>query len=405
MRGTKYLSEILNPDDIWNSDTYSFIIAGTGGGKSTFAKELVKKANKALYLVDTNKLETAMKAELRGLNNVEVITYKSFGMKFNTLNDDDSKHLKEYDLIIGDEIHQLARYYEKYNNDVDYFYAMELLLRKDTGIQKIIMTATPYYFDMFTKKFKANMMINYKEYPVYKDPELIQYEVIYTDYFHHYKQLEDILKYNIGARNLATSKFLIYTPKVGTMKYLYEVCERVGLRPMMLWSENKKEEPLSHEQLLFQKHLLVGDLVTGEGRGYYKDDINCLIINDSGESGINIYDDVQYVIIDSNNPTTRAQIRGRVRHDIVMLSLKSNGSNYEPVKSLEIDDKWLNIPLTTDMKKELVQELQLTDDRGRDMKWTGLKNMLEESGYKVKDTERKIEGKRARVSIITKNQY
>ena len=401
MKGSKYLSEILDVDEIWNSTDYSFIIAGTGGGKTTFAKKLVNKARKALYLVDTNKLETAIKAEFREVTNVEVMTYKAFGMKFNTLTDHDSEHLKEYDLIIGDEIHQLAKYYQRYENDVDYFYAMELLLRRDTGIQKVIMTATPYYFEMFTKKFKVNMVINYKEYPVYKNPELIQYEVIYTDYFHHYKQLENILKYNIGARNLATSKFLIYTPKITTMKYLYEVCKRVGLRPIMLWSENA-DEPLSHEQLLFQKHLLMGDPCTGVGRGYYKDDINCLIINDSGESGINIYDDVQYVIIDSNNPTTRAQIRGRIRHDIVMLSLQSNGSNHEPVKSLEIDEKWLDIPLTTDMKKELVQELQLTGKYGRDMKWTGLKNMLKQSGYEVRDTQRRINDKRVKVSIITK---
>ena len=146
----------------------------------------------------------------------------------------------------------------------------------------------------------------------------------------------------------------------------------------------------------------MGDPCTGVGRGYYKDDINCLIINDSGESGINIYDDVQYVIIDSNNPTTRAQIRGRIRHDIVMLSLQSNGSNHEPVKSLEIDEKWLDIPLTTDMKKELVQELQLTGKYGRDMKWTGLKNMLKQSGYEVRDTQRRINDKRVKVSIITK---
>ena len=85
-----------------------------------------------------------------------------------------------------------------------------------------------------------------------------------------------------------------------------------------------------------------------------------------------------------------------------MISLKSNGTKKELVKTMEINDKWLNKPLTTGDKKELALELNWTDDKGRVMKWTGVKNALVESGYEVKDTKRIVEGKQSRVTIITK---
>ena len=149
------------------------------------------------------------------------------------------------------------------------------------------------------------------------------------------------------------------------MEYLNNICTKVGLRPMMIWSKNAENKEMSQEQIEFKEYLLKGEGENHEGRGYYKGDINCLIINDSSVSGINIYDDVQYVIIDSDDPTTRSQIRGRIRHDIIMISLKSNGTKKELVKTMEIDDKWLNKPLTTEDKKELALELNWTDDKGR----------------------------------------
>lgn len=401
MQGTKYLTEILNVNDIWNDERYSFIIAGTGGGKTTFAKELLKKSKNALYLVDTNNLEYAMKVELKGYTHVTVMTYKSFGMKFNSFVDVTGSRLKQYDLIIGDEIHQLGNYYFKYA-DVHYFQALELLMSRHDDIKKVLLTATPCYFEMINKKFNNAIGNLYTRYDVYKNPDLIQYEILYTDYFHNYHQIENILKYNISERNLNKYKFLIYTPKITTMEYLSNVCTKVGLRPMMIWSKNAENKEMSQEQIEFKEYLLKGEGENHEGRGYYKGDINCLIINDSSVSGINIYDDVQYVIIDSDDPTTRSQIRGRIRHDIIMISLKSNGTKKELVKTMEIDDKWLNKPLTTGDKKELALELNWTDDKGRVMKWTGVKNALVESGYEVKDTQRRIEGKQTKVTIISK---
>lgn len=68
----------------------------------------------------------------------------------------------------------------------------------------------------------------------------------------------------------------------------------------------------------------------------------------------------------------------------------------------KIDKKWLDVPLTTAMKKELIRELQLTGKYGRDMKWSEFKSMLKESGYKIENSKEYINGKETRVSIITK---
>ena len=395
MKGTKYLSELLSYDTIKKDDKNIFIIAGCGGGKTHFAKGLMKQYNKCLYLVDTKRLKKSVEIDFQedNISNVDVMCYKTFGHKFNRLTDMTGEDLLQYDLIIGDEVHNLYKYYKKYDHDLDLYRAIELLMSEHSTIKKVIMTATPSYIDMFLK-LKSNLLDCYTTYDFTDDKDIIRYEELYKDYITNYQQIQNILQINIPKYNLENKKFLIYTPKIETMKYLENVCKELNMRPICIWSEGNKKQEMTRRQYKFADNLLETGL-------YYKD-YNVLIINDSTETGVNIRDDVQYVIIDSTNPVTRTQVRNRVRHDVVLITLKSNGSRKERPDKIKLDKCWLDKPLTTEDKKVLCEQLGLTDKFGRVLKWRCVSDELTKKGYEIKNTTLRIEGKRTRVSIINK---
>ena len=395
MRGTKYLSEILPIDKVIESDKGAFIISPCGSGKSTFAEELIKNYNKCLYLCDTTRLKKGIIKELetKKIYNVDVMTYKAFGKHFNRLVDKDEEMIKQYDLIVGDEIHNLYRYYKKFEYDLDLYRAIELLMARHDTIKKVILTATPSYVDFFLR-IKDSMLDEYIRYDFTDDKDIIRYEELYKDYITNYHQIQKILQVNIPKYNLENKKFLIYTPKIETMKYLENVCKELNMRPICIWSEGNKKQEMTRRQYKFADNLLETGL-------YYKD-YNVLIINDSTETGVNIRDDVQYVIIDSADPVTRIQVRNRVRHDVVLITLKSNGSRKERPDKIKLDKCWLDKPLTTEDKKVLCEQLGLTDKFGRVLKWRCVSDELTKKGYEIKNTTLRIEGKRTRVSIINK---
>ena len=395
MRGTKYLSELLPTDTIVNDNKDAFVVAPCGSGKTEFAKRLMRQYNKCLYLVDTKRLRTAIQMELDKNNiiNVDVMCYKTFGNKFNRLTDMTGEELLKYDLIIGDEVHNLYKYYKKYDYNLDLYRAIELLMSDHTTIKKVIMTATPSYIHMFLH-LKFNLLDCYTVFDFTDDKDIIRYEELYKDYITNYHQIQNILQINIPKYNLENKKFLIYTPKIETMKYLENVCKELNMRPICIWSEGNKKQEMTRRQYKFADNLLKTGL-------YYKD-YNVLIINDSTETGVNIRDDVQYVIIDSDDPVTRTQVRNRVRHDVVLITLKSNGKRSETPNKIELNDCWLNKPLTTEDKNKLCKELGLTDAKGRILMWRGVNDELTKKGYEIKNTTLRIEGKRTRVSIINK---
>lgn len=69
--------------------------------------------------------------------------------------------------------------------------------------------------------------------------------------------------------------------------------------------------------------------------------------------------------------------------------------------NVTVPKEYLDKSLTTQMKKELCDELNIIGVQGKQIKWPSLKKQLIKNGYFVKDTQIRIEGKRTKVSIIT----
>ena len=126
------------------------------------------------------------------------------------------------------------------------------------------------------------------------------------------------------------------------------------------------------------------------------------MINDATETGVNIYDkNMMYCIINTTNEVTQAQVRGRIRHDIIQLTLREDKKLV--TKDLyNINDKWLDRPLTKEDKDALCEELNIFDSNGRLAKWTTVKKLLEKNGYTIENKKVTIEGKRVNCNIIKK---
>lgn len=105
-------------------------------------------------------------------------------------------------------------------------------------------------------------------------------------------------------------------------------------------------------------------------------------------------------IMNTTNETEQVQSLGRLRHDIDILvyrvSKKENPDFY-----INLSNEYIDRELTAPEKDELVEKLNIRDDKGRLRKWHTVKNILIKQGYKIIDTYKTINGKRVRVSKIT----
>lgn len=183
---------------------------------------------------------------------------------------------------------------------------------------------------------------------------------------------------------------LVYTDRITTVNDIVKTCFNEGVRAVGLWSLNNKENAMSTHQLEVLESVVK--------EGVIPDNIDILIINASLQTGINIKNNtIDWVLVNSTNKTTQIQARSRVRKDIDRLYLKSDDAQIS--NDIELDEKWLNRPLTSKDKQELCNELEQYDERGRLKKWKSISKELIELGFNIKDS-RLSDAKRTSVSTI-----
>ncbi|MDK0599684.1 DEAD/DEAH box helicase family protein [Clostridium perfringens] len=402
------------------------VISPVGSGKTYFVfNEIIKNysnLNRIIYLVDTNNLKEAIIKDkeyfenvmiyekdvvknfrniLSSENKITVMTYSQFGH----LLKQDENIFDSIDLIICDEAHNLIKYSNKFDhlveNEEDKVYLNTIKKLKELSTTKdvIFLTATH-------KSIKKHFEFKDTGMHVFDYSNDIRIRRLKEDFSYSFKSIKN-MKMHLEAFNgfIDGEKCLIYTDKINSIKAIKEMVESIeikfnnrtvrNLKAVGLWSTNSDKE-MDIEQLETRKSILETGLIP-EG-------IDVLIINSAYETGINIKDEaIELVVVNSTNPDTQIQARGRVRKNIKAFYVRSLSEKTE-VK-ITLADKWLDKPLTTKDKKELCKELNLVNQNGRALSWTSVKRILEFSGYKVTDTSIMLKNKddkkvKTRVSII-----
>ena len=214
------------------------------------------------------------------------------------------------------------------------------------------------------------------------------------EYISHITQIEyQLSRYQEGFE--FGMKCLIYTQKISAMEYIKEVCEKLNLKPISIWSINNSINHMSDEQMKVRNYLLEN----GELMSPY----NVLIINRAMETGVNIYDkDMQLAIINTNDLTQQTQARGRIRHDIDLLVLR-NKDMRKSDGSVKIKEEYLDKWLLKEEIEQIILENLLRNDRGKLYSIGKFKEKLENDTIYQLETKRKtIEGKKITHYKITK---
>ena len=405
MRGTKYLSELLPTEDVL-SNSNTLVLSPCGSGKTYYIlNELAKGNKKVLYLCDTTNLKRSILEEdntttkdIRGwdfvLDNVQVMTYKSFGMmmKYQNIN----SMLKGYDLIIGDEIHNALNYdsFDGKSKDPSYTLAIQILFNKQI-VPIILFTATPY--DIFNKNNKYSTFLDeIKIIDFMESTEIRRYINIRKSYISHKTQIQTELHYYNEAFKFGGMKSLIFCAEIENMKSIAQMAMNEGLNPICIWSENNEQgKVMSDEQIR------VRDLILKHGT--LPEPYNVLIINRAMETGVNIYDlSFGLFISGTSNYTQTYQARSRLRMDLDVVILKSDYTYIPNNLKLKLDEKWLNVPLTKEDFDLICAELNIKDGDKCLIGVTKLKTILKNNNYKITQKRLKIDNKYKRVNIISK---
>lgn len=389
---SKYLSELMENVDIKQN---TLIISPTGSGKTYYILNKLCKNKKTLYLCDTTNLKLQILKEdgtqdynrMIDENKITVMTYSKFGKEIKYTNEG---IMEQFDYIICDEVHNLIDY-ENIFHDVNLDRAMEYLTRSYKNTIIVFFTATPQYLDYTVKKYPW-FDNNFTCIDFSDNAEIKRYTERSISYIAHYTDVRTYLTKYLNSFNQLGEKCLIFSPYIKTMRELENICGELGLRPICIWSENNEKIPMTFEQRRVRNYLIEnGELI---------EPYNVLIINRATETGVNIYDDkMQIMICNTKNEVQQIQARGRIRHDIDLLVLKT-----EEVDKLDfaIDKEILNLWLTKEtIIERVIVKNNMRDTKGRVMSLQNLIKEIENYGFSI---EKKKKGKRKIMHYMIKEK-
>lgn len=389
----KYLGEIIKERN-YELGTNTLIVAPVGSGKTHYIFNDLAQTNKVLYLCDTNNLEEAVTYEANnrssfGNREMNIMTYQSFGMKIQ--NDINNELINKYDYVICDEIHNLINY-QSFSNSEILKVALYKLFVAYENTKIVFLTATPYYLEQFAKE-NQGVDVNFITYNLSKDKEIKRYINRRKAYITHISQIQFGLKEYEEAFMYGGMKCMIFTSTISEMEQIEEMCRNVNLNPISIWSENNQNKRMTDAQVMVRKHLIrSGELL---------EPYNVLIINRATETGVNITDEnIQLVIINNANLTLQIQARGRIRHDIDLLVLKTNKATNMDL--FTIDDEYLDIDLTKEeIENEIIFAYGLRDNQRKLYTVNKFIKALE-NRYVVKKSRKQVNGVQSTYYYISK---
>ena len=244
--------------------------------------------------------------------------------------------------------------------------ALETIKRwsESPNLYVVAMTATPEQF--LEKDKELNELIQL----ISVQEQLVSYEILAR---HTYTNAEEVL---LG-KAVEGEKRLIFTPSIAlAKKFKNLVEENTERKALALWSPTN-ELPMDAEQYEVRRHLIDNES--------YPDDLDDLFLTEAYSTGWNLSDSrVKTTIVHSGNKTIETQFVGRNRQDIEQLFVyDSKGAENEKRAERKnkqgftvewvIPEEFLNKPLNTEDRKQLVEKINFPK------KWTSLKKWIEES--------------------------
>ena len=392
----KYLGQIIKEEGI-ELDSNTIIIAPTGSGKTHYILNDLCVGKNALYLCDTGNLKDSVKnaiseEELQDLlYHIDVMCYAEFGLR--VMYDTNDKFINGYDLIVCDEVHNLIDYTTFGKDKSSLQIARLKLFQKHENTQIVFFTATPYYLDKLATKYKG-VDVNFKTYNFTKRDDINRYINRRKGYINNISQIQFALKEYEESFRYRGMKCLIYTKQIGDMNSIAEMCEKNNLNPICIWSTNATVS-MTDEQIRVREYLLK--------HGELAEPYNVLIINRATETGVNIYDEhMNLVIVNTINITEQIQARGRVRHDVDLLVVKTKYKEQVGFKFI-IDEVYLNKAMTKkEVEENIIKTHSIRDEKSRLYSVNKLSKALELSGYKMETKRQTINGNKITVYTITK---
>ena len=397
MQGTKYLGEIIKEEGI-ELDSNTLIVAPVGSGKTYYIlNDLCTKDKNSLYLCDTTNLKNSIlkeggTREYLSLDKgyITVMTYSKFGREIKLTGD---SFISNFDYIICDEVHNLVDYSNKFG-DENLERAMEYLIKQYADTKIVFFTATPQYLNYMANKYRAfGDNFEVKDYTDKKYNGIInRYSEGMIAYLQHFTDVRTYLIRYLRGFNTMNYKCLIFSPYIKTMKSLEKICDELGLKPISIWSDNSKQI-MTYEQEKVRNHLIE----TGELLEPY----NVLIINRATETGVNIYDkDMKIMICNCENEIQQTQARGRIRHDIDLLVLKTKDLQQ---LDFSIDDEVIGLWLTKDnVVENVIVKNNMRDKNGKLIGIPTLEKRLGEYGFTIESKRTRIDRKQVTVYKIEK---
>lgn len=408
----KYLSEIIQLEQP-EFGKNNLILAPVGSGKTRLIKDVLLPKDNAcniLMLVSNRflkdsiyqesiddldngaNLHTTKDIDKKHINSVYLMTYHEFGFKIKDNND----FMNNISTVFCDEIHSLPEYKEytsKGENTGNYNleHAIKYLFGIQENKQIFYFTATSTSFDELKKK-RPELIKNVKVFDYREHPDIRRYMELAKSYITHIEQIRPFLKDRLESFNYFQSKGLAFAKTISSLKTIETILIEEGYKPLVLWSDRNEEHQLSDIQKEARQTLIETNEIPNE--------YNFLVMNSALREGWNLHDPkIRLAIMNTTNETDIIQARGRIRKDIDVVIYRTT-NELDKLNNLDIANKYLNIPLTTEDKVNLCNELDIRDTSNRPRKWRGIKVLLKQAGYSTVDSKITIDDKRVVVTTI-----
>ena len=376
----KYLMDAVHMDEI-EKGVLNLVCAPTGSGKTHWAlyvlSKTASKPYKVVYLIDTrngkeqllrNKMtafydddwrETVLHGETDWFGEailhekIVVMTYAKFG----SLLRENASLANVFELIICDEVHNLPRFSQFIRNPSD----IPLHKIARAHIERIVRTGQTTVVGISATPERAEKELNCKTKRISVDKDVRCFKTKETiPYLSPEFLLTQLSPADTG---------ILYVARIRKMKSLCARARELGFRAIALWSINNTEHPMDAEQLAAREYILEYSALPSE--------YNLFIINASSETSINIFSQVNYIVVHTKEKEMQVQVRGRYRGDLDRLYL------WDSEAKIEVPQEFLDKKLFTDDKERLCETMRILKPNGTIRKWNSIQDVLIEAGYSI----------------------